>query len=81
VTRTLAVTLEVDVDVVETRARRILLCTDGLIFAWDDEDAARVPIADLCERTPIEDVARALVDAACARGARDNVTAIVVERD
>jgi serine/threonine protein phosphatase PrpC len=50
---------------------RFLLCSDGItkVF-WDDELAACLARPDGAER---------LVEAACERGAADNVTAVIVE--
>jgi serine/threonine protein phosphatase PrpC len=50
-----------------------LLCTDGLTRMVSDER-----IADILTRTPLEQVAQALIDAALDCGAFDNVTAVVI---
>jgi PPM family protein phosphatase len=52
-----------------------MLCSDGLTGALDDD---RIEAVMLEKRTPNEHV-RALLDAALAAGARDNVAALVVE--
>ncbi|HYA39714.1 MAG TPA: type VI secretion system-associated protein TagF [Syntrophobacteraceae bacterium] len=51
-----------------------LLCSDGLV-----REVGHAEIADILSRTDIEQSPQALVDSAMARGARDNVTVIVVE--
>jgi serine/threonine protein phosphatase PrpC len=50
-----------------------LLCTDGLSKMVSDEE-----IAGILRNTPCGEVAEALIDAALARGGKDNVTAITV---
>ena len=50
-----------------------LLCSDGLVREVGD-----LEIADILSGTDIEQSPQAMVDAAIARGARDNVTVIVV---
>ncbi|MGA2400950.1 MAG: type VI secretion system-associated protein TagF [Syntrophobacteraceae bacterium] len=66
--------LIIDKMVWEAREKDLfLLCSDGLVRELGD-----VEIADILSRTGIEQSSRALVDAAMARGARDNVTVIVV---
>jgi type VI secretion system protein ImpM len=50
-----------------------ILCSDGLV-----REVGNDQIADILSRTDIEQSSRALVDAALAAGARDNVTVIVV---
>jgi serine/threonine protein phosphatase PrpC len=50
-----------------------LLCTDGLTRMVSDDR-----IADILTRTPLDQVAQALIDAALDGGAFDNVTAVVV---
>ena len=52
-----------------------LLCSDGLTGALDDD---RIEALLTEKRTPNEHV-RAILDAALAAGARDNVAALVVE--
>ncbi len=53
---------------------RFLLCSDGLPKAVDDD-----ALGELLRTTEPEQAAEALVAAALARHARDNVTAVVVE--
>lgn len=53
---------------------RYLLCSDGLTRHLDDNDIARL----LGEGTP-EQACKQLIDLTLERGARDNVTALVVE--
>jgi serine/threonine protein phosphatase PrpC len=50
-----------------------LLCTDGLSKMVSDDD-----IGAILRNTPFAEVAEALIDAALARGGKDNVTAITV---
>ena len=52
---------------------RYLICTDGLSCALDNQ-----AIAAILARQPPAEAARQLVDAALARGSRDNITAVVV---
>ena len=54
---------------------RLLLCTDGLYSMMNDGELADVLMTD------VPDKACALVDIAVARGAKDNVTCIVIECD
>ncbi|HWP94479.1 MAG TPA: protein phosphatase 2C domain-containing protein [Gammaproteobacteria bacterium] len=66
-------TLFLDLEIYELAAGdRFLLCSDGLYKELADEDLAKV----LGSRVP--DPAARLVELAVERGARDNVTAIVV---
>jgi type VI secretion system protein ImpM len=55
-------------------ADRFLLCSDGLYRALDEPAILRH-----IEGLPPEEASRALVSAACAAGARDNVTAVIVD--
>jgi serine/threonine protein phosphatase Stp1 len=50
-----------------------LLCSDGLVKELQAHE-----IADLLGRTEPEECAHALMDLALSRGARDNVTVVVV---
>ncbi|MGE3934000.1 MAG: PP2C family serine/threonine-protein phosphatase [Rhodospirillaceae bacterium] len=50
-----------------------LLCSDGLSKVVPDEEAARILAA-----APLDDAPTALIEAAIARGAPDNVTVVVV---
>ena len=54
---------------------RLLLCTDGLTRELDDADIAQV----LAQVADPQRAADALVERAVERGARDNVTAVVVD--
>src|SRR5262249_1318045 len=63
---------EVFVDLAE--GDRLLLCTDGVHSELDDESV----ISELAMQGPTDDTAIALVDAALARGGKDNATALVV---
>ncbi|MDD3449814.1 MAG: protein phosphatase 2C domain-containing protein [Gammaproteobacteria bacterium] len=66
--------LEVDAEIVELAPRDLfLLCSDGLYKELSETD-----IAGILARTPSPRAARQLVDTALERGARDNVTALVV---
>jgi serine/threonine protein phosphatase PrpC len=53
---------------------RYLLCSDGLPRHLEDDEIARL----LAEGTP-EDACRKLIDLTLSRGAKDNVTTLVVE--
>jgi protein phosphatase len=53
---------------------RYLLCSDGLDKELPDDEIARL-LAD----APPAETAEALIQAACAAGGRDNVTAVVVQ--
>jgi protein phosphatase len=66
--------LEIDVDPLDVAPGDVLLlCTDGLTGVVDDAE-----IAALCGKRPQREAARALVDAANARGGPDNVTVQVI---
>jgi protein phosphatase len=66
--------LDVDVDPVDAAAGDVfLLCTDGLTGVVDDAE-----IASLCAKRRPSEAARALVDAANARGGPDNITVQVI---
>ena len=66
--------VEVDVDQLELMSGdRVLLCTDGLTDLVDDDAICRV----LMETHESAEACRRLVDAALARGGRDNVTVLV----
>jgi type VI secretion system protein ImpM len=66
--------LQIDKMAWEAREKDVfLLCSDGLV-----REVEHAEIADILSRPDIEQSAQALVDAAMARGARDNVTVIVV---
>ena len=66
--------LDVDVEPADAAAGDIfLLCSDGLSGVVDDAE-----IAALCAKRRPSDAARALVDAANARGGPDNITVQVV---
>lgn len=52
---------------------RFLLCTDGLHGLIGD-----ATIGDIMRRAPLEWAAKSLIDAALARGAHDNITAVLV---
>ena len=54
---------------------RLLLCTNGLTDVVDDESL----VAIMAGTQSLEEQCRALVDSALARGAEDNVTAVVVK--
>jgi len=68
--------LEVDAQICEIKKSgdRFLLCTDGLTREVPEGD-----IAELAARIALKAVPRTLIDEACKRGARDNVTAVVVD--
>lgn len=60
--------------VVPEQGDRLLLCSDGLSGALDHS-----VMAELCGEVPLARLAEALIERALAAGARDNVTAVVVE--
>jgi protein phosphatase len=67
--------LKVDVDATEAGAGDVfLLCSDGLTGVVDDAE-----IAALCTKRRPSEAAKALVDAANARGGPDNVTVQVIK--
>jgi len=67
--------LEVDAQICELKSGdRFLLCTDGLTREIPEGD-----IAELSARMALNAVPQTLIDEACKRGARDNVTAVVVD--
>jgi protein phosphatase len=77
VTRAVGAEGELEVDIQTHRARdgdRLLLCTDGLTKEISESEIA----ATLAGQTA-EEGAHALVRCACNRGARDNVTVVVVD--
>ena len=82
VTRALGGDAEVSVDVREIEMEpgdAILLCSDGLTTMLDDGE-----IAGCLERGldgSLDEICRALVDAANARGGHDNVTVVVVRAE
>jgi len=76
ITRALGAERDLIIDKIawETRGKDIfLLCSDGLV-----REVGHAEIADILSETDIEQSSQALVDAAIAQGARDNVTVIVV---
>lgn len=76
ITRALGADRNLMVDKIAFEAKEddiFLLCSDGLV-----REVEHVEIADILSRTDIERSPQALVDAAMAREARDNVTVIVV---
>src|SRR4030095_9088009 len=77
VTQTLGIGAPHPASISEPLRRRdwILLCSDGLNDELEDRESAAV----LRSQTTPERAAAALIDAALARGGRDNVSAIVVE--
>ena len=79
VTQTLGIGAPQPSSVSEPLRRRdwLLLCSDGLNDELEDREIADT----LRSQTTPEGAAAALVDAALARGGRDNVSAIVVEYD
>ncbi len=76
ITRALGAERDLIIDKMAWEAREndiFLLCSDGLV-----REVKHADIADILGRTDIEQSSQALVDAAVAGGARDNVTVIVV---
>jgi type VI secretion system protein ImpM len=79
VTRALGAEADLAVDAVVFEAIRgdaYLLCSDGLVKEVNPRE-----IADILSRANPEECCRALIDLALARGARDNVTVVVVTAD
>ncbi|WP_089724894.1 PP2C family protein-serine/threonine phosphatase [Candidatus Thiosymbion oneisti] len=67
--------LEVDAQLCEIKnGDRFLLCTDGLTREIPEGD-----ILEFLARIGLNAAPQALIDEACKRGARDNVTAVVVD--
>jgi serine/threonine protein phosphatase PrpC len=86
ITRAIGAEDEVDADVwlLPAMGRQVfLICSDGLTKELDDDDIARVlllsDVAGPGETGGIVTAADALVDEALLRGARDNVSVVVVE--
>jgi PPM family protein phosphatase len=79
VTRALGGKPDLQVDMQTHRMRGgdvLLLCSDGLTTMLPDDEIARVMAAHTGN---IRDAARALVDAANARGGEDNITVLLLE--
>ena len=79
VTRALGAVPELAVDVITFEAKpgdTYLLCSDGLIKEVKPQEVAEILVQGGCDES-----SRALVDLALARGARDNVTVVVVTAD
>jgi type VI secretion system protein ImpM len=79
VTRALGAVPELDVDVITFRAKTgdtYLLCSDGLI-----KEVKPNELTEILSQSDCHESSRALIDLALARGARDNVTVIVVTAD
>jgi protein phosphatase len=67
--------LQVDAQICEVKnGDRFLLCTDGLT-----KEVSEAEIAELTGRVAVNALPRALIDQACKRGARDNVTVVAVQ--
>ena len=79
VTRALGADPELAVDVMTFEAKpgdTYLLCSDGLIKEVKPQE-----VAEILGRSGCDDSSRALIDLALDRGARDNVTVVVVTSD
>ena len=79
VTRALGAEADLAIDTVTFEAIQgdtYLLCSDGLV-----KEVSPQEINELLSRSDPEECSRALIDLALARGARDNVTVIVVTAD
>jgi type VI secretion system protein ImpM len=79
VTRALGAVPELAVDVITFEAKpddTYLLCSDGLIKEVNPKE-----ITDILVQSGSDEISRALIDLALARGARDNVTVVVVTAD
>ena len=67
--------LQVEAQICEVKnGDRFLLCSDGLT-----KELSEAEIAELMGRVAVDALPRALIEEACRRGARDNVTAVVVQ--
>jgi protein phosphatase len=80
ITRAVGVTDTVDVDFFEvdlTGEREILLCTDGLTNMVDDATICRI----MTGTKDIEKQVAALIQTANDNGGRDNITAVVIQRN
>jgi len=65
----------VDAQICEVKnGDRFLLCSDGLT-----KELSEAEIAELMARVAVDALPRALIDEACRRGARDNVTVVAVQ--
>ena len=70
---------DVDVDVFEVIPKEgdiFLLCTDGLNDMLRDKE-----IENIMQTTPFEEMAKRLIDAALARGGKDNVSVILAKME
>jgi type VI secretion system protein ImpM len=79
VTRALGAVPELAVDVMTFEAKpgdTYLLCSDGLIKEVKPQE-----VAEILSQSGCDDSSRALIDLALDRGARDNVTVVVVASD
>ena len=79
ITRAVGVTTEVEVDIIQNEVRKgdiFLLCSDGLTGELSDED-----ICLSLEPSSIIDSGMALMHSSLVRGARDNVTCILIKYD
>ncbi|WP_246175557.1 PP2C family protein-serine/threonine phosphatase [Pseudoalteromonas rhizosphaerae] len=79
ITRAVGVTQEVNVDVVQNEVKSgdiFLLCSDGLTGELSDNDIRRS-----LEPTSIIDSGMALMHSSLVRGAKDNVTCILIKYD
>jgi protein phosphatase len=67
--------LQVDAQICEVKnGDRFLLCSDGLT-----KELSEAEIAELMGRVAVDALPRVLIDEACRRGARDNVTVVAVQ--
>ncbi|MGO2076709.1 MAG: PP2C family protein-serine/threonine phosphatase, partial [Pseudoalteromonas sp.] len=79
ITRAVGVTQDVNVDVVQNEVKSgdiFLLCSDGLTGELSDNDIHRS-----LEPTSIIDSGMALMHSSLVRGAKDNVTCILIKYD
>jgi type VI secretion system protein ImpM len=79
ITRALGVTGDLSLDTITHEARdgdMYLLCSDGLVKEMSAQEIATILSQGECHES-----AQSLIDLALARGARDNVTVIVVRAD
>lgn len=66
--------VEADLYPVNVNDKVLLLCSDGLHSYFTEEE-----LGDRVRRYPPQEACRRLIDEACARGGRDNITVIIMD--
>lgn len=76
ITRALGTDEDVEADLypVNINGKVLLLCSDGLHGYFTEEE-----LGDYVRRYPPQEACRRLIDEACARGGRDNITVIIMD--